>query len=122
VLIVMKKDATPDQVRGVSRAIAARGFKAHPIPGAQRTAIGVTGNRGAVDRGVRGHPRHPRLQARVARGEVLDPEGVDLVEHYADVIQIGVRNMQNFSLLNGAARRASPCSSIAGWRPRSRSS
>jgi 3-deoxy-7-phosphoheptulonate synthase len=34
------------------RAIEARGFKAHPIPGAQRTAIGITGNRGAVDRPV----------------------------------------------------------------------
>ena len=51
-LIVMKQDATPEQVQGVSRAIEARGFKAHPIPGAQRTAIGVTGNQGAVDRPV----------------------------------------------------------------------
>ena len=51
-LIVMKQDATADQIQGVARAIEARGFKAHPIPGAQRTAIGVTGNQGAVDRPV----------------------------------------------------------------------
>ena len=51
-LIVMKQDATPEQIQGVGRAVEARGFKAHPIPGAQRTAIGVTGNRGAVDRPV----------------------------------------------------------------------
>ena len=51
-LVVMRQGATPDEVAGVVRAIEARGFKAHPIPGAQRTAIGVTGNRGAVDRPV----------------------------------------------------------------------
>ena len=48
-LVVMRKDATAEQIRGVSEAIEARGFKAHPIPGAQRTAIGVTGNKGALD-------------------------------------------------------------------------
>ena len=45
----MRKDASPEDIRGVERAIEARGFKAHPIPGAQRTAIGVTGNKGAVE-------------------------------------------------------------------------
>jgi 3-deoxy-7-phosphoheptulonate synthase len=203
VLIVMKQDATPDEIRGVSRAIEARGFKAHPIPGAQRTAIGVTGNRGAVDipvfgslpgvlevipvthgyklvsrevkpedtiveigdvrvggkelviaagpcavesleqvltvaRGVkeagarllRGGAFKPRTSpysfqglgeeglkilaaAREETGlavvtEVLDPEGVDLVEHYADVIQIGARNMQNFSLLKRCGKAGKP--------------
>ena len=202
-LIVMKQDATPDQVQGVSRAIEARGFKAHPIPGAQRTAIGVTGNRGAVDRPVfeslpgvfevipvthgyklvsrevkpedtvveigdvrvggkelviaagpcavesleqiltvargvkeagarllRGGAFKPRTSpysfqglgeeglkilaaAREETGlpvvtEVLDPEGVDLVEHYADVIQIGARNMQNFSLLKRCGKASKP--------------
>src|SRR5258706_11044404 len=45
----MRKDAPPEQIRGVGEASEARGFKAHPIPGAQRTAIGVTGNKGALD-------------------------------------------------------------------------
>jgi 3-deoxy-7-phosphoheptulonate synthase len=203
VLIVMKQDATPDEIQGVSRAIEARGFKAHPIPGAQRTAIGVTGNRGAVDqpvfeslpgvfevipvthgyklvsrevkpedtiveigdvrvggrelviaagpcavesleqvltvaRGVkeagarllRGGAFKPRTSpysfqglgeeglkilaaAREETGlavvtEVIDPEGVDLVEHYADVIQIGARNMQNFSLLKRCGKAGKP--------------
>lgn len=31
--------------------------------------------------------------------EILSPENVDLVEEYADVMQVGARNMQNFSLL-----------------------
>jgi 3-deoxy-7-phosphoheptulonate synthase len=51
-LVVMRQDATADQIGSVVRAIEARGFKAHAIPGAQRTAIGITGNRGAVDRPV----------------------------------------------------------------------
>ncbi len=37
--------------------------------------------------------------------EALDPDGVDLVAEYADVIQIGARNMQNYPLL----RRAGQC-------------
>jgi len=203
VLIVMKQDATPEQIQGVSRAIEARGFKAHPIPGAQRTAIGVTGNQGAVDRPVfeslpgvfevipvthgyklvsrevkpedtvveigdvrvggkelviaagpcavesleqvltvaravkeagasllRGGAFKPRTSpysfqglgeeglkilaaAREETGlpvvtEVVDPEGVDLVERYADVIQIGARNMQNFSLLKRCGKAGKP--------------
>jgi 3-deoxy-7-phosphoheptulonate synthase len=203
VLVVMRKDATAEQIRGVSEAIEARGFKAHPIPGAQRTAIGVTGNKGALDapvfeslpgvlevipvshayklvsrevknedsvvrvggvpvggRGLtivagpcaveskeqtlvvaraikeagahilRGGAFKPRTspysfqglgeeglrilaEAREATGlpvvtEALDNEGVDLVERYADAIQIGARNMQNFSLLKRAGRAKKP--------------
>ena len=52
VLVVMRKDATAEQIRGVQEAIEARGYKAHPIPGAQRTAIGVTGNKGAEEAAV----------------------------------------------------------------------
>lgn len=40
--------------------------------------------------------------------EVMDFETFDLVEHYADVIQIGTRNMQNFSLLKRAGRAQKP--------------
>jgi 3-deoxy-7-phosphoheptulonate synthase len=203
VLIVMTQDATPEEIQGVSRAIETRGFRAHPIPGAQRTAIGVTGNRGAVDRPVfesmpgvlevipvthgyklvsrevkpedtivevggvriggkalviaagpcavesrdqlltvarrvkkagaallRGGAFKPRTSpysfqglgkegleilaaAREETGlpvmtEVLDPEGVDLVEEYADIIQVGARNMQNFSLLRRCGRASRP--------------
>ena len=202
-LIVMRQDATPGQVDGVVRAVAARGFEAHAIPGAQRTAIGVTGNRGAVDRPVfeslpgvlevipvthayklvsrevkpedtvvrigdvavggrelvlvagpcavesldqmlivaravkragarllRGGAFKPRTSpysfqglgeeglkilaaAREETGlpvvtEALDVEGVDLVERYADVIQVGARNMQNFSLLKRCGRARKP--------------
>ncbi len=40
--------------------------------------------------------------------EAIDHESLDLVEEYADVIQIGARNMQNFSLLKRAGRAKRP--------------
>jgi len=199
----MRQNASPDEIRGVVAAIEARGFKAHAIPGAQRTAIGVTGNKGALEAPVfeslpgvlevipvshayklvsrevksedsivdvggvrvggkdlvivagpcavesleqtltvaraikkagahilRGGAYKPRTspysfqglgeeglkilaEARQATGlpvvtEAVDPEGVDLVEKYADAIQIGARNMQNFSLLRRAGRARKP--------------
>ena len=48
-LIVMKQGARPEDLQGVLDAVAARGYKGHPIPGGQRTAVGVTGNQGADD-------------------------------------------------------------------------
>ncbi|MGH9670405.1 MAG: 3-deoxy-7-phosphoheptulonate synthase, partial [Terriglobales bacterium] len=40
--------------------------------------------------------------------EAVDNESLDLVEKYADIIQIGARNMQNFSLLKRAGRAKKP--------------
>jgi 3-deoxy-7-phosphoheptulonate synthase len=40
--------------------------------------------------------------------EAIDREAFDLVEEYADAVQIGARNMQNFSLLKRAGRSAKP--------------
>jgi len=40
--------------------------------------------------------------------EVMDLEHADMVEAYADVIQIGTRNMQNFSLLRRAGKAKKP--------------
>ena len=40
--------------------------------------------------------------------EVMNPEDVDLVERYADVCQIGARNVQNFSLLKRVGRASKP--------------
>jgi 3-deoxy-7-phosphoheptulonate synthase len=203
VLVVMRQAATAEEIRGVESAAEVRGFKAHPIPGAHRTAIGITGNKDALDapafeslpgvlevipvthayklvsrevkaedtvvnvggvevggrrlvvvagpcavesleqtltvaRAVkaagaqilRGGAFKPRTspysfqglgeeglrilaEARQATGlpvvtEAVDSEGVDLVERYADAIQIGARNMQNFSLLRRAGRARKP--------------
>src|SRR4029450_3008626 len=48
-LIVMKPSATPGEVDAVVNVIQAVGFRAHPMPGATRTAIGITGNEGPID-------------------------------------------------------------------------
>jgi 3-deoxy-7-phosphoheptulonate synthase len=201
-LIVMKSEATPQQVEDVLQVIRDLGFKPHPMPGATRTAIGITGNQGAIDPthfeilpgvaeairvskpyklvgrdlkqedtiisigdvqlgvsepaiiagpcavesrqqtmeiaelvascGVklfRGGAFKPRTspysfqglreeglkimaEARERFGvlivtEVIDTETADVVEEYADVLQVGARNMQNFSLLRrvGQARK-----------------
>jgi 3-deoxy-7-phosphoheptulonate synthase len=45
-LIVMKPQATTAQIAAVVEKIHALGLDAHEIPGAQRVAIGNTGNRG----------------------------------------------------------------------------
>jgi 3-deoxy-7-phosphoheptulonate synthase len=199
----MKHDATDAQVETVLSVIEQLGFKGHPMPGATRTAIGITGNQGAVDpshfenlpgvaeairvskpyklisldlrpdktvvrvgdatiggdelaiiagpcaiesrtqafaiaeavrrsgaRFFRGGAYKPRTspyafqglgeeglkilaEVREAYGlkivtEALDEAGVDQVERYGDVIQIGARNMQNFSLLRRAGKAKLP--------------
>jgi hypothetical protein len=42
----MKSDATDGQIESVLSVIEQLGFKGHPMPGATRTAIGITGNQG----------------------------------------------------------------------------
>lgn len=48
-LIVMNHEATTAQIDAVLAAIEAMGYRAEPIPGSMRTAIGVLGNQGYVD-------------------------------------------------------------------------
>jgi len=48
-LVVMSTQATPDEIDHVLAAIRAMNLTPHPMPGATRTAIGITGNIGAVD-------------------------------------------------------------------------
>ena len=62
-LVVMKSHATEEQVREVCRKVESLGFRAHPIPGAQRTAIGITGNQGAFEAGT--------LEEMAGVGEVI---------------------------------------------------
>src|ERR1035438_6700635 len=50
-LVVMKAQATPEEIQAVCECIEQLGLRAHPLPGAQRTAIGITGNKGELDRG-----------------------------------------------------------------------
>src|SRR6058998_2417273 len=48
-LVVMHSHATPEQVQQVLQAIRRMNLTPHPMPGATRTAIGITGNINAVD-------------------------------------------------------------------------
>jgi 3-deoxy-7-phosphoheptulonate synthase len=202
-LIVMKADATERDVAEVERVIAEMGYRPHTMPGASRTAIGITGNDKPVDitrfetlRGVaeairvtkpyklvtldlrpektvvrvgdaeiggeelaiiagpcavenreqifavaeavrrsgarffRGGAFKPRTSPYAFQGlgeeglkllaevreafglkivtEAVDEASADLVDRYADVFQVGARNMQNFSLLKRAGRSRLP--------------
>ncbi|HEX4032595.1 MAG TPA: 3-deoxy-7-phosphoheptulonate synthase [Terracidiphilus sp.] len=204
-LVVMTAQATPGQIQAVCEHIEQLGFRAHPLPGAQRTAIGITGNQGEVDRGnlealpgvaevirvskayklasrdvkqedtvvrfagtdatiggrdlavvagpcsiesreqafaiaervaaagaqfFRGGAYKPRTSPYAFQGmgvdalkimaeirdkfglriitEAIDSETLELVAEWADVIQIGARNMQNYSLLKKAGRLRKP--------------
>ena len=67
-LVVMRAQATEEQVRAVCEKIESLGYRAHSMPGAQRTAIGVTGNKGEVEAGHFGRDArrpgtHPCQQA-----------------------------------------------------------
>src|SRR5579863_1453098 len=48
-LVVMKPHATPEDIEGVKQKIQSLGLTPHSIPGSQRVAIGITGNKGALE-------------------------------------------------------------------------
>src|SRR4029078_1194153 len=48
-LIVMKPNATASEIDAVVKVVEVVGLRAHPMPGATRTAIGITGNEGRID-------------------------------------------------------------------------
>jgi 3-deoxy-7-phosphoheptulonate synthase len=85
-LIVMKPDATEAQVEEVLDVIRSLGFKPHPMPGATRTAIGITGNPGAID------PAHFEMLSGVAEAiRVSKPYklvGRDL-KHDDTIVRVG---------------------------------
>ena len=204
-LILMNVNATEEQIQGACKRVEELGYRPHPLPGATRCAIGITGNKGAVEadslsqlpgvaeviavskpyklvsrdmkaedtvvhfansdatvggaelalmagpcgvesrdqlfraaeavaksgaRFLRGGAFKPRTspyafqglgekglqllaEAREAFGllvvtEAICHESLALVDQYADMIQIGARNMQNFALLKLAGRSHKP--------------
>jgi len=48
-LVVMKNDATEEQVQAIIGEIESMGYRGVPMPGAQRTAVCIIGNQGPVD-------------------------------------------------------------------------
>src|SRR5947208_2356607 len=120
-LVVMHSHATPEQVEQVVGAIRGMKLTPHPLPGATRTAIGITGNVAAVDprtlevlpgvMGLDGLAILDKARRRTGIGivtELMDTDNADAVEQAADLIQIGTRNMQNFSLLKRVALASKP--------------
>lgn len=203
-LVVMHRGATADQIEEVCDVIREMGYEARPMPGGERTSIGIVGNDGRVDSSrivalagvaecihvtkpykqvsrewktdntivplpngqtiggdelvvmagpcsveteaqiiasarvvrdagatiLRGGAFKPRsspysFQGLGAKGleylararqetgllivtEAMDPEGLDLVCDVADIVQLGARNMQNYSLLKRAGRCGKP--------------
>ena len=47
-LIIMRSNSSADQIKVVTQHIKDLGLESHVIPGANRTAIGITGNKTAV--------------------------------------------------------------------------
>src|SRR5437588_735059 len=120
-LVVMQSHATGEQIDGVLQAIRRLNLTPHPLPGATRTAIGITGNTGAFKprtspyafqgMGVDGLRILERVREKTGIGivtELMDTDHADAVEQSADVIQIGARNMQNYSLLKRVSRTSKP--------------
>ena len=74
-LIVMRHGAAEEEIQRVVATIEEMGYQARPMPGKQRTTVGLVGNDGRVD-GSRlaalpgrpgDPPRHQAVQAGVAR-------------------------------------------------------
>src|ERR1700676_3652172 len=51
-LVVMQAQATEEQIRAVCQKIEKLGDRPHSMPGAQRTASGITRNQGEVEEGT----------------------------------------------------------------------
>src|SRR5437764_899569 len=109
-LIVMKAGAAEQDVAAVVKVIEQLGYRPHIMPGATRTAIGITGNQGAVD------PARFENMAGVAEAiRVSKPYKLitldlrpDKTVVKVDDATIGARNMQNFSLLRRAGKSKLP--------------
>jgi 3-deoxy-7-phosphoheptulonate synthase len=96
-----------DQILAVARAVAAAGAQLLR-GGAYKPRTSPYAFQGLHEEGLQ-----LLAEARAATGqgivtEAIDVETFDLVERYADCIQIGARNMQNFSLLRRAGRSRLP--------------
>jgi 3-deoxy-7-phosphoheptulonate synthase len=98
---------SPDQVFSVAEAVAASGARFFR-GGAFKPRTSPYAFQGLGEEGL-------KILAEVREQfglnivtEAMDEHGIDMVEKYGDCIQIGVRNMQNFSLLKYAGRTKKP--------------
>jgi 3-deoxy-7-phosphoheptulonate synthase len=116
-LIVMHHSATPQQIRAVQEAVEALGLRAEPIPGSERTAIGVLGNQGYVDDatirelpGVREVIHVSKPYKLVSRdfhpvSTVVDAGGVLLGDGHAPVVIAGPCSIESEEQMLAAAQQ-----------------
>ena len=96
-----------EQTRAVAQAVAASGARLFR-GGAFKPRTSPYSFQGLAEDGLK-IPAEVRQEFGLKIvTEAIDVESLDLVERYADVIQIGARNMQNFSLLKHAGRSHRP--------------
>jgi 3-deoxy-7-phosphoheptulonate synthase len=96
-----------DQILASARAVKAAGGQLLR-GGAYKPRTSPYSFQGLGEEGLR-HLAEAREQTGLGIvTEAVDTESIDLVEDYADCIQIGARNMQNFSLLRRAGRAKKP--------------
>jgi len=135
VLIVMRHGATRDEVDKVISVIEEMGYQAQPMPGVQRTAVGLVGNDGRVDdsrlEGLPGvheviHVSQPYKQ--VSREWKADPTVVRLAGGVAfggtEVVAIaGPCSVENERQIVEAARQVKEAGAVVlrggAWKPRS---
>src|SRR5437763_1895677 len=102
-IIVLKPNTSEAKMQHVLDRIRELGFKPHLSQAEHRTIIGVIGEEGLkILRDVGRKYDLPTVT------EVMDPRQVPLVEHYADMFQVGARNMQNFDLLKEVGQAKKP--------------
>jgi 3-deoxy-7-phosphoheptulonate synthase len=63
---------------------------------------------GLAESGLRLLAEAARARSMITVSEVMDAESVDLVSNYVDILQVGARNMQNFSLLKRLGKQKKP--------------
>jgi 3-deoxy-7-phosphoheptulonate synthase len=116
-LIVMHHSATLEQIRAVEQAVEAMGLQAVPIPGSERTAIGVLGNQGYVDDatirelpGVREVIHVSKPYKLVSRdfhpaSTVVDAGGVPVGDGQVPVVIAGPCSIESEAQMLAAARQ-----------------
>src|SRR5205085_9250933 len=137
-LIVMKPEATGAQIEDVLQVIRDLGYKPHPMPGATRTAIGITGNPGAINPGnfenlpgvaeairvskpyklVSRDLKHEDTVVRVGDADIGGPEpaiiagpcAVESHKQTMEIAEIGAANGAKFFRGGGFKPRTSPYS------------
>jgi 3-deoxy-7-phosphoheptulonate synthase len=96
-----------DQVLSIARSVKAAGAKLFR-GGAFKPRTSPYSFQGLGEQGLKFLAKVREETGLPVVTEVMDVENFDLIEAYVDVIQIGTRNMQNFSLLRRAGRSKLP--------------